>query len=168
VELLFRDRVGAPFGVGRLGIAATSLKPDAGRIDTGGTEGAMKTILVADDEDFLRLLVKETLDDYEVLEARDGEEALAMVRASLPELLILDWMMPGLDGPAVLERLRADASTQGLRVLMVTARCDEADRAKMIAAGASACLAKPFGTKELRERVEEVLSSGAVVSGSED
>jgi two-component system phosphate regulon response regulator PhoB len=119
----------------------------------------MKTILVADDEDFLRLLVKETLNDYEVLEARDGEEALAKVRESLPELLILDWMMPGLDGPAVLERLRADESTRNLRVLMVTARCDEADRSKMIAAGASACLAKPFGTKALRESVEQTLAS---------
>jgi len=120
----------------------------------------MKTILVADDEDFLRLLVKETLAAYRVVEARDGEEALMAVRESPPDLLILDWMMPVLDGPAVLERLRADDATRTLPVLMVTARTGEAERARVLAAGADGCLAKPFGPSALRESVERVLSGG--------
>jgi CheY-like chemotaxis protein len=61
----------------------------------------MQTILVADDEDFLRLLVKETLRQYRVIEARDGDEALVLAREAEPDLLILDWMMPGRHGPAV-------------------------------------------------------------------
>jgi two-component system phosphate regulon response regulator PhoB len=126
----------------------------------------VKTILVADDEDFLRLLVSETLDAYSVLEARDGEEALAMVRDAQPDLLILDWMMPILDGPAVLERLRADDATRGLKVLMVTAHCGEAEQARVFAAGANAILAKPFGTKDLRESVERVLSDQAGSQGA--
>jgi len=122
----------------------------------------VKTILVADDEDFLRLLVRETLDAYRVLEARDGEEALAIVREARPDLLILDWMMPVLDGPGVLERLRADDATRGLKVLMVTARSGEAEQARVREAGADAVLSKPFGTRDLRESVERVLSSARV------
>jgi two-component system phosphate regulon response regulator PhoB len=120
----------------------------------------MKTILVADDEDFLRLLVTTTLAGHRVLEARDGEEALALVRDEEPDLLILDWMMPVLDGPGVLERLRAEGGPCGLRVLMVTARVGEDEQARVLEAGADAVLSKPFGTKELREAVERVLSKG--------
>jgi two-component system phosphate regulon response regulator PhoB len=121
----------------------------------------MKTIVVADDEDFLRLLVKETLNRYRVIEARDGDEAIALVRESAPDLLILDWMMPGRNGPAVLETLRADPATRDLPVLMVTARLETAERAQLLAAGATACLAKPFGTAALRASVEEVLAKSA-------
>ena len=121
----------------------------------------MKTIVVADDEDFLRLLVKETLDRYRVIEARDGDEAIALVRESAPDLLILDWMMPGRDGPAVLEMLRADPATRDLPILMVTAKLGTPERARLLAAGATACLSKPFGTAALRASVEEILEKSA-------
>ncbi len=118
---------------------------------------AAKTILVADDEDFLRLLVKETLERYRVIEARDGDEALALAREAAPDLLILDWMMPGRHGPAVLAELRADPATRDLPVLMMTAKAGSAERAQLLAAGATACMAKPFGTAALRACVEEIL-----------
>jgi two-component system phosphate regulon response regulator PhoB len=117
----------------------------------------MQTILVADDEDFLRLLVTKTLSGYRVLEARDGDEAIALVRESAPDLLILDWMMPGRDGPAVLEVLRADPATRDLPILMVTAKLGASDRARLQALGATACLSKPFGTAALRASVAELL-----------
>ena len=117
----------------------------------------MKTILVADDEHFLRLLVKQTLSRFQVIEARDGDEALVMAREVAPDLLILDWMMPGRHGPAVLAELRADPATRELPVLMMTARAGSADRAQLFAAGATACMAKPFGTAALRACVEEIL-----------
>ena len=120
----------------------------------------MQTILVADDEDFLRLLVVQTLSRYRVLEARDGDEALALVHEAAPDLLILDWMMPGLDGPAVLEDLRADPATRDLPVLMTTAK-GPAERARMIVLGANACLSKPFSPAALRAAVDELLAKSA-------
>ena len=120
-----------------------------------------KTILVADDEDFLRLLVKETLTQYRVVEARDGDEALVLARESAPDLLILDWMMPGRHGPAVLEALRADPATADLPVLMMTAKSGTAERAQLLALGANGCVSKPFGTAALRAAVDEILGKVA-------
>ena len=121
----------------------------------------MKTILVADDEDFLRLLVKETLRRYRVIEARDGDEALVLAREAAPDLLILDWMMPGRHGPAVLAELRADPVMRELPILMMTARAGAAERAQLLAGGATGCMAKPFGTAALRAAVEEILGKPA-------
>ena len=117
----------------------------------------MKTILVADDEVFMRLLVKETLARYRVIEARDGDEALVLAREAAPDLVILDWMMLRRDGPAVLAALREDPATRDVPVLMVTAKCGAAERAQLLAAGATACMSKPFGTAALRASVEEIL-----------
>jgi two-component system phosphate regulon response regulator PhoB len=101
--------------------------------------------------------VKETLTGYRVLEARDGDEALELVLEAAPDLLILDWMMPGRHGPAVLEAIRSDPSTRDLPVLMMTAKSGAAERAQLLAAGATACMSKPFGTAALRASVEEIL-----------
>jgi two-component system phosphate regulon response regulator PhoB len=122
----------------------------------------MKTILVADDEDFLRLLVKETLSHYRVIEARDGDEALALAREAAPDLLILDWMMPGRPGPEVLASLRSHPATRDLPVLMVTAKSSAAERTMLLAAGATAFLSKPFGTAQLRACVEEILAKPTI------
>lgn len=121
----------------------------------------MRTVLVADDEDFLRLLVVETLRGYRVVEARDGDEALARARETTPDLILLDWMMPGRNGLEVLRALRADAATRDVPVLMVTAKVGAAERAALQAAGASGFLAKPFGTAALRARVDELLGADA-------
>jgi two-component system phosphate regulon response regulator PhoB len=117
----------------------------------------VKTVLVADDEDFLRLLIRETLRGYTVVEARSGDEALCRAREAAPDLIILDWMMPGCDGLEVLRALRADAATREVPVLMVTARVGAAEREALETAGASGILAKPFGTAQLRASVGAIL-----------
>src|SRR5262245_25174134 len=116
----------------------------------------MKTVLVAGDEDFLRLLCKETRIHDRAIEARVGDEALVLAREAAPDLLIHDWMMPGRHRPAVLDALRADPATRDRPVLMV-ARKGAAERAQRLAAGATGCIPKPFGTAALRASVAEIL-----------
>ena len=117
----------------------------------------MKTVLVADDEDFLRLLVRETLRGYRVVEARNGVEALSRAREAAPDLIILDWRMPGCDGLDVLRALRADAATHDVPVLMMTAKTGASERVALETAGANGILAKPFSTRDLRASVGEIL-----------
>ena len=117
----------------------------------------MKTILVADDEHFLRLLVKQTLSRFQVIEARDGDEALVMAREVAPDLLILDWMMPGRSGIQVVETLHADPSLRDVPVIMLTARAQNADRNRASTLGVVRYLVKPFSPIELMETVEKIL-----------
>jgi len=119
----------------------------------------LKTILIADDEAHLRLLVRKTLaeDDYRIVEAANGQEALALVRKERPDLVILDWMMPRLSGLQVLEALRDDPDTAALRVIMLTARTQQVDRILALREGVTAYLVKPFSPLELIQLVEQVL-----------
>lgn len=119
----------------------------------------MNTILVADDEESLRLLIRTTLDspEYTILEASDGTSALEMARQQLPDLIVLDWMMPGKDGLEVARELRADPRTASLAILMLTAMGQERDRQKGLAAGVQAFLVKPFSPLDLLEKVQAVL-----------
>lgn len=119
----------------------------------------MKTILLADDEAPLRTLVHTTLDDpaYRILEAADGLAALDLARREHPDLLILDWMMPGLSGIEVARTLRQDPTTQDIPIILLTARSQQADVAQGHAVGVYAYLIKPFSPLELLEKVEEVL-----------
>lgn len=117
----------------------------------------MKTILIADDHDYLRLLVSKTLagPDYRILEARDGDEAWRLCQSETIDLLILDWMMPGMSGLELVEALRADPLTQNVRVVMLTARTQARDRARAEAAGVSGYLEKPFSPLALMELVQK-------------
>lgn len=119
----------------------------------------MSTILVADDEESLRLLIRTTLEssDTTILEASDGNSALEMARQEMPDLIVLDWMMPGRNGLEVARELRADPRTAGLPILMLTAMGQEKDRKEGLAAGVQAFLVKPFSPLELLERVQAVL-----------
>jgi CheY-like chemotaxis protein len=119
----------------------------------------LKTILIADDEAHLRLLVRKTLaeDDYRIVEAANGQEALALARKERPDLVILDWMMPRLSGLQVLEALRDDPDTAALRVIMLTARTQQVDRGLALREGVTAYLVKPFSPLELIQLVEQVL-----------
>jgi CheY-like chemotaxis protein len=118
-------------------------------------------VLVCDDEPVLRMLVRATLEqgDYTVLEASDGDEALARTRAAHPDLILLDMMMPGRSGSDVLHELRADAATAETPVIMLTARAQAADREAMNLAGADHYLTKPFSPVGLAALVEEVLGA---------
>jgi len=116
-------------------------------------------ILICDDEDVLRALVRAILErgDYEVVEARDGNEAVELAIAERPHLVLLDMMMPGRTGVEVLEHLRSDPSLSAIPVIMLTARTQENDRAAANDAGATLFLPKPFSPSELAALVEETL-----------
>jgi DNA-binding response OmpR family regulator len=111
---------------------------------------------VVDDDEVVRKVVRMVLeaDDFEVVEAASGPEALASVAAEHPPLMVLDIMMPGMDGIEVLHRLPPD-----VRVLMLTARDDAATEAASRAAGAADFLSKPFSSVELLDHVERLLTT---------
>ena len=119
----------------------------------------MKTILLADDEENLRLLLRTTLDepDYIILEASDGNLAYEMAQKHHPDLIVLDWMMPGMSGIDLVRRLRAELTTQETPIILLTARGQTRDREQGLAAGVNAYLVKPFSPLEFLETVEAIL-----------
>jgi two-component system phosphate regulon response regulator PhoB len=112
-------------------------------------------ILLVDDEPDLVELVRHHLvrEHYDVVTASDGEAGLAEARRKLPDLVILDLMLPGIDGLEVCRRLRADSRTQHIPIVMLTAKGEEADAVIGLAQGADDYVRKPFGMKELIARV---------------
>jgi DNA-binding response OmpR family regulator len=110
-----------------------------------------RTVLVIDDEPELVKLLDYNLTKagYLVLSAKDGENGLAMARKHSPDAIILDVMMPGLDGWEVCKRLRTDPSTSALPILMLTAKAEEGDRVLGLELGADDYVTKPFGVREL-------------------
>lgn len=129
----------------------------------------MKTILLADDELNLRTLVRTTLEgpDVRFLEAEHGLAALELARSETPDVVVLDWMMPGMSGLDVLRALRSDPATASLPVILLTARGQHADRQQAVEAGASAYLVKPFSPLELLEKVEAIgRETAATIAGA--
>jgi DNA-binding response OmpR family regulator len=118
-------------------------------------------LLVADDDEDILTLVQLRLSrsGYEVVVARDGEEALRLAREKQPDLAVLDWMMPKASGLEVLRAIRADAETHDIPVVLLTARASEADIAEGLAAGADDYIAKPFSPQELAARVQVILGA---------
>lgn len=116
-------------------------------------------VLVAeDDEDILALVVFDLEDEgYEVLTARNGKEAIRLAFERLPDLILLDVAMPGLDGYEVTRRLRADESTRGTPVVLLTARAQVRDVILGFEAGANDYVTKPFRPDELRTRLHAAL-----------
>jgi CheY-like chemotaxis protein len=112
---------------------------------------------VCDDEPVLRKLVRATLErsDYTIVEASDGDEALALVHSERPDLILLDIMMPGRSGAEVLTELRGDPATAATPVIVLSARSQASDRQAM--AGADHYLTKPFSPHSLSSLVEELL-----------
>jgi two-component system, OmpR family, alkaline phosphatase synthesis response regulator PhoP len=119
-----------------------------------------KKILIADDEQniviSLEFLMKR--EGYEVLIANDGEEAVQRIRAEVPDLVLLDVMMPKKSGFEVCQEIKSDPDLQGIRILMLTAKGRDTEMAKGLALGADAYMTKPFSTKELVERVRGLLA----------
>jgi DNA-binding response OmpR family regulator len=116
-------------------------------------------VLVAeDDEDILALVVFDLEDEgYEVLTARNGKEAISLAFDRLPDLILLDVAMPGLDGYEVTRRLRAEESTRGTPVVLLTARAQVRDVILGFEAGANDYVTKPFRPDELRTRLHAAL-----------
>ena len=117
------------------------------------------TVLVADDDEDILTLVSLRLEraGYEIVRASDGDQALRLVRERRPSLAVLDVTMPKLTGYEVTERLRADEATRDLPVILLTARVQEGDIARGLAAGATDYVTKPFDPADLRKRVEAAL-----------
>jgi DNA-binding response OmpR family regulator len=123
--------------------------------------GERRLVLVADDDEDILVLVRTVLEraGYEVSAVRDGAEAIAAARQRRPDLAVLDVAMPEVDGLEVLRRLRADASTSDVPVLLLSARVQEDDVARGFATGADAYVQKPFSPRELSDRVNELLGA---------
>jgi CheY-like chemotaxis protein len=120
----------------------------------------MKRVLVVDDNDDLRELVRITLErgPFEVLEAADGQQALAAVQQTRPDLVLLDIEIPEVDGFAVCQRIKHDPTTAPIKVIMLTAAVQPEDRARAAAAGADGYVTKPFSLKSLISRLETELA----------
>jgi two-component system alkaline phosphatase synthesis response regulator PhoP len=117
------------------------------------------TILVVDDEEDILELVKVNLlrEGYKVIVAADGEEALKLSKAQLPNLIILDLMLPGIDGLEVCRTLKGDPKTEHIPVIMLTAKGGETDIIVGLEVGADDYVTKPFSPKVLIARVKRVL-----------
>ena len=117
------------------------------------------TVLVVEDEPQIQELVAVNLEHFghKVLRASSAEEAEAAIRNALPDVLVLDWMLPGESGVAFARRLRLDERTRELPILMLTARAMEQDKISGLEAGADDYLTKPFSPKELAARIKAVL-----------
>ncbi len=125
----------------------------------------MPRILIADDEPSLRLLVRATLSSnksFELMEASDGNEALNKAQTELPDLLLLDVMMPGLSGFEVCERLKNDPKTKDIVIIMLTAKGQQSDKDWALSVGTDYFLTKPFSPIELFNLIDKILSKSKV------
>jgi DNA-binding response OmpR family regulator len=122
--------------------------------------GDQPVILAADDDEDILQLVSFRLgrSGYRVLQAHDGEEAVALALEHEPDLAVLDVMMPKMDGFEVVRRLRAEEATKSIPIIMLTARAQDSDVQGGFEAGANDYLRKPFSPKELRTRVQALLA----------
>lgn len=120
-----------------------------------------RRILIADDEPNIVISLEYLMrrEGYEVSVARDGDEALAMIRREPPDLVLLDAMMPGQNGFEVCQAVRGDERLAGVRIVMLTAKGRETDLAKGKALGVDAYIVKPFSTRELAEQVRNMLAT---------
>jgi DNA-binding response OmpR family regulator len=118
-------------------------------------------LLVADDDEDILMLVQLRLSrsGFEVVVARDGEEALRMAQERHPDLAVLDWMMPKASGLEVLRAIRANPETADIPVVLLTARASDADVQEGLDAGAVDYIAKPFSPQELATRVQAILGA---------
>ncbi len=133
--------------------------PNTPSLDHYGHRRALK-LLVADDEpDMLRFLKSQLKKHYEIIEAVDGNQAVAKAKQFLPDLMLLDMMMPERDGIAACRELKEITSTQAIPIILLTARADDATKLEALNAGANDFLTKPFSTTELHVRIKNLLDT---------
>jgi two-component system alkaline phosphatase synthesis response regulator PhoP len=120
---------------------------------------ATRTILVVDDEPGIAQIARDYLEraGFRVVLAGTGDDALRLARSEMPALIVLDLMLPGIDGLDVTRALRQDAATRAIPIIMLTARVDEMDRLVGLEIGADDYITKPFSPRELVARVRAVL-----------
>jgi two-component system phosphate regulon response regulator PhoB len=127
------------------------------------------SILVVEDEPAIQELLRVNLEDagFAVSAVADAESAQTVIRDRLPDLVLLDWMLPGQSGLAFARTLRANARTRELPIIMVTARSEEADRVAGLEAWVDDYVTKPFSPRELKARVKSVLRRRAPEAAQE-
>ena len=125
-----------------------------------------RKVVVADDEAHILHVVSMKLRNagYEVITAEDGEEALELCTAELPDLLITDFQMPFMTGLELCKELRRQEETKNIPAIMLTARGFDIEPGEMVEAGIAAVLAKPFSPREVLERVSELLEETEVAA----
>ena len=116
-------------------------------------------ILVVEDEPAIQELLafNVTQCGYRALQAYDADSALALINRALPDLILLDWMLPGISGIELAKRLRTDQRTHNIPIIMLTARTDERDKVMGLESGADDYITKPFSPRELMARIRAVL-----------
>jgi two-component system phosphate regulon response regulator PhoB len=116
-------------------------------------------VLVVEDEDALSVLLRYNLESegYDVETVNRGDEAEIRLKENLPDIVVLDWMLPGLSGIELCRRLRARSETERLPILMLTARSEEAERVRGLSTGADDYMVKPFSVPEFVARVRALL-----------
>jgi two-component system, OmpR family, alkaline phosphatase synthesis response regulator PhoP len=122
-----------------------------------------KKLLIADDNPHNLELLKDVLERFranglEILTATDGEETYAAIQKEKPDLVLLDVMMPGMDGYQICEKLKADPKTKDIYVIMVTAQAEVEARRKAAGAGVDEYITKPFDIRLVRSRVQTILN----------
>ena len=119
----------------------------------------MKKVLLVDDDDRILDLVSATLgdDQYQLLWAKSGEDALTVVKKEKPSAVLLDVLLPGMDGYMVCQTLKNDPTTRHIKVVMITGMTEEADSDLAMAAGADCFFRKPFSPTELLSKLEALL-----------
>lgn len=117
------------------------------------------TILVVEDEPAILELIAFNLREagHQTLKAQNAEQGQHLVQSALPDLVLLDWMLPGMSGIEFARRLRADKRTKQIPIIMLTARSDEQDKLNGLETGADDYITKPFSPRELNARVKAVL-----------
>ena len=117
------------------------------------------TILVVEDEPAIAELLAVNLSfaGYKVLRAADTIQAETLIRAEQPDLILLDWMLPGSSGVQFAKKLRADDRTRDIPIIMLTARSEEGDKVEGLESGADDYMTKPFSPKELMARIKAVM-----------
>lgn len=122
--------------------------------------GMKPKVLIADDEPNIVISLEFMMkrEGFEVIVARDGAEALEVIRREHPRLVLLDATMPGMSGFDVCEAVRADAEVAATRIVMLTAKGRETDMARGVGAGADAYVTKPFSTRDLVQKVKDLLA----------
>ena len=128
----------------------------------GRPSGARPLVLIADDEPDIRRFLRMQMENVDVIEACDGAEALELVRLRRPQLALLDHMMPEMDGVEVCKGIRANHSTRGVAVIILTARADEQTKLAALQAGANDFLTKPFSSAELALRLENQIAMARI------
>jgi signal transduction histidine kinase len=138
----------------------TPLQETLRPVETARNGNNSPTLLVADDEpDMLRYLKSQLMTHYRVVEAVDGQQAIEKASQFLPDIILLDMMMPEKDGLQACREIRQRTSTQSIPVILLTARADEETKMAALSAGASDFLTKPFSSTELHVRIKNLVES---------